>query len=700
MAIDAYAPCPCGSGKKFKWCCQPIQVHIDRALRQEADGQHDAALRTLDEVIAANPANPEPLGRKAQLLYDHERVDEAESTLQKALDINPSYPFGHLLRGLFRRHEGEIAGALLLFRKAAELYDPEAGSVLARVYDLIADCELRMNRPVAARAAVDIAMRLHPPDEEQRRSLETLFGEESRLPLSARREYRFLSPRADTAPARRTAWDQALAAVASPRLGHVARAFEQLTVADGEDAAAWNNLGLVRAWLGDNRAALEALDAYVARETDDERAAGAWALSEVLRCGQGMEDEADYLEYSYTFQIRQPQQLVGFLGTWEQEQRLIGVQVREEEGMLSALVLDKVTGLTPELTAAQLPRLGAQFLIFGDRLRLSNPVREALDRVRSELQQRLGAALSEARAGRDAPPFHQILGEAMVIPVGITDQDEASRRVGEHIARFFEETWIHRPLHSLQNVPPLDAAGHGTLRRKLLGVIQFLQECGAANDYPYDFDRLRRKLGLSGTVSTPAAGAAQGPALDIPGMNVAELAALAPDSLTDEQAEQGYQTALHLDARDLAGVFARSLVSRPPNPQRTDRYPWFGHLVQLALAENDTDKALDYLNEGEKADREQNEGRRRNDYELRRAQVHAKRGEADLAQDVFERLIARVPSEMKYRSSAAEAMLSARQGPRALAFAEQGLAKAREHNDRDSENHFKELVAAAKKLAG
>ena len=119
--------------------------------------------------------------------------------------------------------------------------------------------------------------------------------------------------------------------------------------------------------------------------------------------------------------------------------------------------------------------------------------------------------------------------------------------------------------------------------------------------------------------------------------------------------------------------------------------------MQLALAEGDTERALDYLNEGEKADREQNEGRRRNDYELRRGQIHAKRGEPDAAQDVFERLIASAPSEMRFRSSAAEAMLGAKQGARALAFAEQGLAQARRQNDRDSEEHFRELVAAARK---
>ena len=55
---------------------------------------------------------------------------------------------------------------------------------------------------------------------------------------------------------------------------------------------------------------------------------------------------------------------------------------------------------------------------------------------------------------------------------------------------------------------------------------------------------------------------------------------------------------------------------------------------------------------------------------------------------------------MKTRAAAAEAMLSLRQGPRALRFAEEGVAQARKQNDRDSEGHLMELAAAAKKQGG
>src|SRR5262249_38585720 len=200
--------------------------------------------------------------------------------------------------------------------------------------------------------------------------------------------------------------------------------------------------------------------------------------------------------------------------------------------------------------------------------------------------------------------------------------------------------------------------GHPVLRKKLLGAIQFLQEIAAGGKLDYDFDRLRRKLNLTAGAA-PAATTAAGP--DITAMAAPELAALKLDDLAEPQLEEAFQAAQKLDARELAGKFAQALVNRPSRADKPDRYPWHNHLFQFAMSQSDWDVALDHLNEGEKDDCEHNEGRRRNDYELRRAQVHAKQGAHEQAREVFDRLIARVPGEMKVRVSAAEAMLSAKQ---------------------------------------
>ena len=65
MTIDPYASCPCGSGKKFKWCCQDIHSEIDQAFQQHNDGQHEAALQTMEAVVGQHPDNAEASGRRA-----------------------------------------------------------------------------------------------------------------------------------------------------------------------------------------------------------------------------------------------------------------------------------------------------------------------------------------------------------------------------------------------------------------------------------------------------------------------------------------------------------------------------------------------------------------------------------------------------------------------------------------------------------
>lgn len=123
MAIDLYSSCPCGSGKKFKWCCQPIHEQIDKAFQQDEDGQREAALRMMRELTEQHSSNPEAWGRLAELLFRQDKVEEAESTLEKAFELNRDYAFGHLLKGHFRLFEGEVPGALMLFRRATELYE-------------------------------------------------------------------------------------------------------------------------------------------------------------------------------------------------------------------------------------------------------------------------------------------------------------------------------------------------------------------------------------------------------------------------------------------------------------------------------------------------------------------------------------------------------------------------------------------------
>ncbi|MBI2807751.1 MAG: tetratricopeptide repeat protein [Planctomycetes bacterium] len=698
MLNDPYSPCPCGSGKKFKWCCQPIHAQIAKVYSMDEEGQHEAALRAMDEIVAQHGQNPEVHGRKAQLLFQNDKAEEAEQTLEKAFELFPNYPFGHFLKARFRLYEGKIREALAHLRKSAEHYDPNAGDILAQIYIEIYDCEMKLNNPIAARAAAEMAMRLDPANDSIRQGIDRVFGPENpNLPVCARQAYSFKPLPPGASAEMRTAWGQALSTGRSAKLSEAITAFERLTQQPRVAPAAWYNLGLGYAWAGDNPAAVRALDQFVYTEPDEIQAAQAWALAEVLRYGQGMVDEADIIEHSINLAIRDPRAFVDVLGQIEKEGRLTGTQVNKEEGVLSVVVLDPPPpALTPELEARQNIKPGAFVALISNFVRMWNTNAEALQRTFAMFQERLGDVIAQAQPTRGPAKFLEALSEGVGFPRQAATKEETEQRIREGYEKHFEEVWIHRPLKSLGNVAPIDAAGHGVLRKKLRGLLLFLRDCATQGKYPYDPTRLERKLGLDAPPEIPAPTEDSRPR-DIAALGAPELASLSVDSLGSADLDQAFQAALKLDARDIAGKFASALVQREPYPERSDRFPLYQLLISQNLADGQLDAALDHVNDGERDDCERNEGRRRNEYELRRAQVHAKRGEFADAERVYDGLIARVPTEINYRVNAAETMLSSRQGDLAMKYAREGHTAAIKQNNRDLEGHFRELMEAAQR---
>jgi tetratricopeptide (TPR) repeat protein len=322
-----------------------------------------------------------------------------------------------------------------------------------------------------------------------------------------------------------------------------------------------------------------------------------------------------------------------------------------------------------------------------------------LDRVVEEFRGQLAVGVSEPQYQTGTAQFGDIVAEAMVFPTRPNaDAEQVNQKMRDRAREFFEETWIRRPLKSLGAVSPHDAVSDPLKRKRLLGTIRFMEEClgGAAPRADatavkslYDFDRLRRKLGLA------ARSAAAGGDVDIDTLNVSALAALQPDALTDDRLSQAFQAALRLDASDLAAVFARHASARA---SIADRYPYFNHLIRAARELGEHDKLMELLVAGEQADAATNDSRRKDQYTLTRGQALARTGDSEGAYAVFKDAIDRSPNSLSLYAPATEAMLGRKQGSRALEFAELGLKQARAQNNRDAEQQFLELVAAAKKV--
>src|SRR5439155_16739825 len=130
-----------------------------------------------------------------------------------------------------------------------------------------------------------------------------------------------------------------------------------------------------------------------------------------------------------------------------------------------ALLLEPPSGLiTAAVAAPQALRLSSYLMVSGNYLRLACVNKDWLADARREVEQKLGPALSEPHEKIGPPLFSDVVMSAVIFHIGTTDEAKAQQFVTEHAQKYFEETWIHQPLRSLGSIPPVDAAGHDTLR--------------------------------------------------------------------------------------------------------------------------------------------------------------------------------------------------------------------------------------------
>ncbi len=81
MAVDPYAPCPCGSGKKVKFCCSDLVGDIEKIHRMIEGDQPRAALRHAEQTLAKHPRRASVLDLKATLELALGETDAARATI-------------------------------------------------------------------------------------------------------------------------------------------------------------------------------------------------------------------------------------------------------------------------------------------------------------------------------------------------------------------------------------------------------------------------------------------------------------------------------------------------------------------------------------------------------------------------------------------------------------------------------------------
>ena len=117
MSVDKYAVCPCGSGKKIKFCkCIGSVDELDRVLQMVEGGQVVPALDRLAAVLKEHPDAAWALAIRGRLLLDLREYESLSENADRFIRLQPSNPLALTQRAaakLFRNEVSEATESML-----------------------------------------------------------------------------------------------------------------------------------------------------------------------------------------------------------------------------------------------------------------------------------------------------------------------------------------------------------------------------------------------------------------------------------------------------------------------------------------------------------------------------------------------------------------------------------------------------------
>ena len=261
--VDPYAPCHCGSGQKYKWCCQSVEAYVERSQRLLDNGQHELAINPLLEGLAKVPDNV------SLLLAEGARPASSESARARGRDLTPLAPETPGPSGWFdlddqarpghrgcRSWRGPVsAGSLGAHRpKIALSWHPwPRSSVRAWLARITPPRRSSISSsPLGSQATKPSSVASHSSKS----------ASQSRASRSGRRIPIVSGRRLSTLPqAFRESFEQALGWAEEGLWSSAASAFELLAAGSGAGVIADRNRGLCCLWLADHEGAVAALQA-------------------------------------------------------------------------------------------------------------------------------------------------------------------------------------------------------------------------------------------------------------------------------------------------------------------------------------------------------------------------------------------------------------------------------------------------------
>src|SRR3989339_2089351 len=161
---ETYGPCPCASGKKYRFCCQKAFKDITFAMCEAQDGHLDKALYYMKQAEDKIGLTAEILCRYAITwsFFDRKKTQEF---LEKALVINPNHPRTNYILGIESVEKKDYQSAITYYQKAIDHYPIEDKFHLNETYNNLGTAYYKLENYQMAKESWEKALVLLPSDK-------------------------------------------------------------------------------------------------------------------------------------------------------------------------------------------------------------------------------------------------------------------------------------------------------------------------------------------------------------------------------------------------------------------------------------------------------------------------------------------------------------------------------------------------------
>jgi tetratricopeptide (TPR) repeat protein len=167
---ETYGPCPCVSGKKFKFCCQKIFKNITFAMCEAQDGHLEKALFYMKQAEEKVGLTSEVLCRIA-ICWSYFDREKSSEFLEKSLKLNPNHPRTNYILGIEAVEKKDYLRAVKYYQTAINNHPHEDKFHLNETYNNMGTAYFYLKNFKMAKESWEKSLVCLPSDKTVRRNL-------------------------------------------------------------------------------------------------------------------------------------------------------------------------------------------------------------------------------------------------------------------------------------------------------------------------------------------------------------------------------------------------------------------------------------------------------------------------------------------------------------------------------------------------